>query len=295
MSRERLHPAVWMIYYLLVLVIAMFYWNPLLQGLALLGGALYFAALAGGRAFLSELGFTLPLAVLVAITNPLFSHAGATPLFFMNGNPVTLEAVYYGILLAVMILSVLYWCKCLSRVMTTDRLLILFGGGLPKLALTFSMTLRYFPRLFRQMKEMEAAGKSNGLFAGDSFFDRLRGRMKILSALVGWSLERAMETSASMKARGYGLSGRTNAVRRSMRGEDILFLLTIVVLGGLTLLSGFLGGLDFWFYPRISALPTGGISLMGYIAYGILCFLPVILEWKEWYQWRILRKKLPLS
>lgn len=295
MSRERLHPAVWMTYYLLVLAVAMFYWNPLLQILALLGGMLYFAAIAGGRAFLSELGFTLPLAVLIAITNPLFSHAGATPLFFMNGNPVTLEAVLYGILLAGMILSVLYWCKCLSLVMTTDRLLALFGGHLPKLALTFSMTLRYFPRLFRQMKEMEAAGKTNGLFAGEGIFDRLRGRMKILSALIGWSLERAMETSASMKARGYGLAGRTNALRRAMRGEDVLFLIAVLVLGGLTLLSGVLGGLNYWFYPHISALPTGGISLMGYIAYGLLCFLPVFLEWKEWYQWHLLRKKIPLS
>ena len=293
MIRERLHPAVWMTYYLFVLAIAMFFWNPLLQGIALLGGALYFATLAGGRAFLSELGFTLPLAVLVAITNPLFSHAGATPLFFMNGNPVTLEAVLYGILLAVMILSVLYWCKCLARVMTTDRLLILFGGRLPRLALTFSMTLRYFPRLFRQMKEMEAAGKSMGLFAKKSFFDRLRGRMKILSALVGWSLERAMETSASMKARGYGLSGRTNAIRRTLRGEDLFFLLACIVLGGLTLLSGFLGGLTFWFYPHVSALPLSGASLTGYLSYGSLCFLPVCMEWKEWYQWRILRKKLP--
>jgi energy-coupling factor transport system permease protein len=295
MSRERLHPAVWMTYYLLVLAVAMFYWNPLLQSFALLGGMLYFAAIAGGRAFLSEFSFTLPLAVLVAITNPLFSHAGATPLFFMNGNPVTLEAVLYGILLAGMILSVLYWCKCLSMVMTTDRLLTLFGGFLPKLALTFSMTLRFFPRLFRQMKAMEAAGKTSGLLAGDSFFDRLRGRMKMLPALIGWSLERAMETSASMKARGYGLPGRTNAVKRSMRGEDILFLAVVLLLGGLTLLSGILGGLNFWFYPRISPLPTGGISLMGYSSYGLLCFLPVFLEWKEWYQWHLLRKKIPLS
>ena len=49
------------------------------------------------KAILSDMGFYLPLFLLVAVTNPLFSHNGVTPLFFMNGNPVTLEAVVYGV------------------------------------------------------------------------------------------------------------------------------------------------------------------------------------------------------
>lgn len=40
----------------------------------------------------------LPVCLLTMVMNPLFSHAGATMLFYMrNGNPVTLESIVYGL------------------------------------------------------------------------------------------------------------------------------------------------------------------------------------------------------
>ena len=60
----------------------------------------YFLALLGGAAFSvittkkgerrGDFAFYLFMFFLVAVTNPLFSHNGVTPLFFLNGNPVTL-------------------------------------------------------------------------------------------------------------------------------------------------------------------------------------------------------------
>lgn len=72
-------------------------WNPVIQLTALLGGIMFSLMLVRKKAVLSDMGFYLPLFLLVAVTNPLFSHNGVTPLFFMNGNPVTLEAVVYGV------------------------------------------------------------------------------------------------------------------------------------------------------------------------------------------------------
>lgn len=84
------------------------------------------------KAILSDMGFYLPLFLLVAVTNPLFSHNGVTPLFFMNGNPVTLEAVVYGVFISVMVVGVLFWCKCYNEIMTEDKFLYLFGRIIPK-------------------------------------------------------------------------------------------------------------------------------------------------------------------
>lgn len=87
--------------------------------------------------------------LLVAVTNPLFSHNGVTPLFYLNGNPVTLEAFVYGAAIAVMVVGVMLWCRCYSAVMTSDKFLYLFGRAIPKLALVLSMALRFIPMFKR--------------------------------------------------------------------------------------------------------------------------------------------------
>lgn len=89
---SAVHPAVLLFYFLSVLAVAMFSGNPVLSVTALLGGILFCAMLQKKSDVPGDLGFYIPLFLLVAITNPLFSHNGVTPLFFLNGNPVTMEA-----------------------------------------------------------------------------------------------------------------------------------------------------------------------------------------------------------
>ena len=96
------HPAVLLLYFLSVLLVGMFVTNPVLQLTMLLGAVLFYLMLphrSGGA------GFYVPMFLLVAVTNPLFSHNGVTPLFYLNGNPVTLEAFVYGAAIAVMVVQ----------------------------------------------------------------------------------------------------------------------------------------------------------------------------------------------
>mgnify|MGYP000196489812 CR=1 FL=1 len=64
---------------------------------------------------------------MLAVMNPIFIHSGETILFFMNDNPVTLEALIYGTVSAGMLVGVLLWCKCYTTILTTDKFLYLFG------------------------------------------------------------------------------------------------------------------------------------------------------------------------
>ena len=162
----------------------------------------------GGAA--GDIGFYLPMFLLVAITNPLFSHNGVTPLFFLNGNPVTLEAFVYGAAIAVTVIGAMLWCKCYSAVMTSDKFLWLFARVIPKLALVLSMALRFLPMLRRQMKQVKTAQKTMGLYSARGVVDRIRSTGRVFLAVIGWALENAMETAASMRARGYGTGKRTN-------------------------------------------------------------------------------------
>ena len=177
------------------------------------------------KAILSDMGFYLPLFLLVAVTNPLFSHNGVTPLFFMNGNPVTLEAVVYGVFISVMVVGVLFWCKCYNEIMTEDKFLYLFGRIIPKMSLVLSMALRFVPMFKRQMKNVSRAQKAMGLYSQKSYVDRLRGGIRVFTAMISWSLENSMELSSSMRARGYGLHGRTNFSLFKFGARDAAVLL----------------------------------------------------------------------
>lgn len=81
----------------------------------------------------------------MSLANPLFIHNGETVLFFMNDNPITLEAIIYGGVSSLMIVGVLLWCRCYGAILTTDKFLYLFGRLIPKLGLILSMAFRFIP------------------------------------------------------------------------------------------------------------------------------------------------------
>ena len=52
----------------------------------------------------------LPACLLMMVINPLFSHEGATMLFYQkDGNPVTLESILYGVGSGIMLACVVSW------------------------------------------------------------------------------------------------------------------------------------------------------------------------------------------
>lgn len=289
---EQYHPIVLMVYFLSVLLVCMFVWNPVIQLLALLGGICFGAALQRPKEILSDIGFYLPLFFLVAVTNPLFSHNGVTPLFFLNGNAVTLEAFAYGIAIAVMVIAVLLWCKCYTVIMTSDKVLYLFGKAIPKLSLVLSMALRFVPMFKRQMGKVSRAQKAMGLYSGKSYTDRVCSFMRVFMAMIAWALENSMETSASMKARGYGLKGRTNfALFRFFSRDGMLLVMSLLLLGG-TLAGVGAGEMVFYYYPRISGFNCSVSAMAVYAAFGVLSFLPFMIEVKENVQWNYYISKI---
>lgn len=289
---SNFHPAALMLYFLGVLLAAMFSGNPVILILALLGGGSFAWLLSEPRERREDLGFYLGLLVLVTLTNPLFSHNGVTPLFFLNGNPVTLEAIAYGFFTGLTVVSVILWCKCYNKVMSTDKFLYLFGRVIPSLSLVLSMALRYVPMLKRQAGKVERAQKTMGLYASDSRFDRIRSKLMVFSSLVGWSLENAVEVSRSMRARGYGLSGHTSYSNYHFTGRDLLLLGATILAMGLYFGTSVLDLGRFSFYPAITALDTRPLALVQYIAFGLLSMAPALIETEETLRWNYSRSKI---
>ncbi len=288
----RLHPVPVLIYFLSVIFITMFSSEPVILAVSLVGGALFCACVQSAKQTRSDIGFYFPLFVLISVTNPLFSHDGVTPLFFMNGNPVTLEAVFYGVDIAAMMIAVLIWCKCFSVVMTTDKTLYLLGGAVPKLSLVLSVSLRYIPLMKKKLRQIKDAQIAMGYYSESGFTAKLMSSARIFSALVTWSLENAVSVGASMKARGYGAAKRTNFSLFRFTAADGAFTVAFVLLSAAAFIGMGRGKFNFSFYPRMSDINLSFEGICFYALFAALAFIPFITEVTEAVKWKYLRSKI---
>ncbi len=288
----ELHPFVLFLYFLSVLIITMFSANPILMIIALLGGVLFFVKTEKKLSFLKDFGFYLVMLLLVALTNPLFSHKGVTVLFFLNNNPVTLESFLYGLNLGVTLVAVIFWFKSFNIVMTSEKLLFLMGRISPKIALIISSALRFIPTLKKQYKKIKESQTSLGRFSNDSWFDKIKGNLQIFSALISWSFENAIDTGASMKARGYELKGKSRYSLFRFKKSDLTVLIGVLTLDVLLVVAFVMGKNDFSFYPALSRLELGAIAILMYISFFMLSFLPFVLELWGSIIWKYYKSKI---
>lgn len=288
---ENLNPITISVYFLTVTGISMFCMNPILLCFSLFGSILFFLFRNGRKHIKSHFGF-LFLFLIMAIINPLFSHNGATVLFVINDSPITLEALLYGFVAAAMILAVLYWFRSFTQVMTSDKLLYVFGKLSPKLSLILSMGLRYVPLFNRQTKKINATQTALGLYKEDNIIDRVKGGTRVFSVLLTWALEKGIITADSMAARGYGIGKRTHFSVFRLCMADVILLPMTLVLGIITCVSLGTNALDITFYPKIKISALTPVSVLGLIAYGTLTMLPIILELTEKIKWNCLKSKI---
>lgn len=285
------NPIVLFVYFLSAAGVAMFCINPVILALSLLGAVLLIFLRSRGKSLRSHLFFLL-MFVGMALINPIVNHNGVTVLFVMNDNPVTLEALIYGAASSAMIVSVIYWFRSFSQMMTGDKLLYLFGSLSPKLALILSMALRYVPLFGKQTKKVNHAQKALGLYKEDNVPDAIRGGMRVFSIMVTWALENGIITADSMAARGYGVGRRTFFSLYRFRKSDVL-LLAVILLSLIGTLTGLtLGSVNFEYYPVLGSIPCSPFAVLSYISYAVLALLPSVLTIEEEIKWKSLQSKI---
>lgn len=282
------HPAVNFLWAAMVLLGTVVLHHPACVAIALCCAALWSVRLQGRRSFFPMLRGLLPLLLLTAALNPLFSHAGVTILCYMpDGNPLTLESTLYGVCAGVVLVTVILWFSGLTVLLTQDKFTILLGKTAPALSLLLSMAMGLVPRFRRRLEQIAQGQRAIGRDpAQGNFVERGRKGLRMLSILVTWSMESAILTADSMKSRGYGLPGRTAYDPRPLTGRDTEALGALAVLG--VLLTGLWvqGALDWQYYPLITGR---GLSLKTATAladYLAICAFPMLLDCVESRRWR---------
>ena len=273
------------VYYLAVTGITMFTMNPIIIGISLFASVLNYALYAKGG--IKPHLFSLILFLVLAVINPLINHNGMTVLFYLNDRPITMEAAVYGLVAAAMIVASLYWLRSFSKAMTSDKLLYLFGRLSPKISLILSMAIRYVELLRVRWRKIQETQKALGLYDDGNLIDALRGRARVLSILITWTLENGIVTAESMDARGYGTGRRTSFRLFRFKAPDILLITFCAVLAAIVIVG--LNAVHINWYPTIEAAPAQPVTIAGTICFGVLTLLPVIINTKEAIRWRYLR------
>ena len=280
------HPIVNMLYFVLVIGAGMALRHGVCQVLGLVLAFSYCIALEGSKVW-KMLRWLVPLCLCSTVINMFVSHEGKTVLFTLWGSDITMESTLYGLSSAVMLMTVILWFRAFSVVITTDKFLYLFGRIVPALSLVVSMTLRFVPLFARRLQQVREAQRTLGYREEGTVRERIARGAAMLSVLVTWSLEKAIDTGDAMKSRGYGLQGRTTFDRYTFEGRDVVATLFLVLCAAILIAGGATGQLYWQYYPYV----TGTLSAWSVATcaiYALGCGLPLLIKWKEEAQWRSL-------
>ena len=287
------HPVVNFIFFLGMLVSTMTIFDGILIVISFVGSFSYGLYL-GGKKFVKTVGmFVLPVMILSIVVNLYINQRGSTVLLYFLKRPISLEALVYGGVTAMAFASVLMWFYAYNYVMTSDKFLYIFGKLAPTLSLVFSMVLRFIP-LFQKRASLISFGQKcigHDMSSGNRK-ERMRHGTRVLSIMTTWSLENAIDTSDSMKARGYGLEGRTfyhqyHWARRDIGMISVLLGLLLVIFIGIPML-----GMSVYYYPVIEWKVESRLWAVVYVGGFVWAFLPILMNVFEIIKWKYLESKI---
>jgi energy-coupling factor transport system permease protein len=286
------HPTINFLFFALVLLFTMCFDHPLARFTSLAGALCYDLYLNGKKAAGFTVKYMVPMMLLTAIINPAFSHEGVTILrYFPNGNPLTLESIFFGASASLMLVAVVLWAACYNAVMTSDKFVYLFGRIIPALSLVLSMTLRFVPKFRAQIHSVSEAQRCVGRdISNGTLLRRLKNGVTILSIMVTWTLENAIETADSMRGRGYGLPGRTAYSIYRFDERDRMTLLWLAFCG-VTIIGAWIAKGFYWrWYPSVKFTPFIPIVIFFHLVYFALCFTPLAMDIYADHRWKQIQK-----
>jgi len=172
-------------------------------------------------------GFTASVGVFVL--SPFLAVHGADVLWSGPTVPVlgvidvTSEEIATAALNAARLAAVSFAFAAYALLLDHDRLLAGLAGA-RRSAFIAALAIRLMPTL-----ERDAIGLTEAIRGRGVAVEGIRARGRLVSPLVGGSLERALNLAESMEVRGFGRPGRTSAPRPRWRGRD--WLAAVVAVG----------------------------------------------------------------
>ncbi len=248
--------------------------------------------LAGiGAAVGAELARSLRMAAIVAVPivlgNLLVSRDGLT-VFARLGDlgpfgqgDLTVEALVYGAVIALKVSVVMLATTLASLAVDPDELLLIARRFSFRTSLTVSLATRMVPVLGRDAQRLAEAQRTRGDWIGaqtgrrDARFSvrRARTRARLISAIVGSSLDRALDVAATLELRGFASARRAPRRREPWSRHDLAFTASAFAIIALALLDRALVLAPFNAYPLVR-MSAGPPALALCVALGVAALAP---------------------
>ena len=254
----RNHPITQLVFFVSVIGVNMIILHPVFLLISFIGGASYICCISGfGKMF------------------------------------TLLESIIFGCAAAVLMTVMINWFSCINKLMTSDRIIYLFGKPAPKLALLISMVLNFSGKLSAHYKEVKdareclyrASGKK-GLIA------RLRNSVTVFSSIIQWSLENSVDTADSMISRGYCSGKRTSFDLFMFRKQDIVVTALFLVIDVYIIYSYINDMISFSYYPVFTIGINSTGAYIAFVLFFILCMTPYLTEKREARKWKYLQSRI---
>jgi energy-coupling factor transport system permease protein len=231
--------------------------------LTLLAAVLAAGAGAGvGRVLARSMRIAAVVWVPIVLVNVLVSRQGLT-VFVRLGDlgpfgqgDLTVEAAVFGAVIALKVMLLILVTTLASLAVDPDETLRIVRRLSFRSALTASLATRMIPVLAADAQRLAEAQRTRPLGSPRG----ARGRLALLRAIVGGSLDRAMDVAATLEVRGFATARRAPRIPRPWSRHDRAFLASALAIAGLALLARIAGAARFDAYPEVHA-PVGAGAL----------------------------------
>jgi energy-coupling factor transport system permease protein len=280
---HRARPAVAASFALCPAAVALAFDHPLVLAAALACVVLAATAAGVGAELRRAALLAVPLALVVALVNPLVSREGLTllvrgpevPLF--GALDVTLEAAVFGAVAALRVLVVVLAFAVCAAAVDPDEMLRGLRRLAPRSALTASLATRMVPLLARDAERLSLAYGLRASTAGQAGTGRLRRGAVLARALAAGGIERSWDTAAALELRGYALgTRRSGRPRAPWSRDDAAFAAATAAVAALALGARLAGVGGFDPYPLLSA-KTGAAEVALALGLPLACGAPFAL------------------
>lgn len=267
-----------------------------------------------GRELVRSLRIAAIVAVPIVVVNVVVSRDGLTVLArlgdlgpFSQGN-LSLEALVYGVVIALQVTILMLATTLASLAVDPDELLRAVRRVSFRSALTASLATRMIPVLANDARRLAEAqrtrspadagrgwrdrppalsegsrrgvgvrsfGVTRARARGDSLASRTHTRVTLLSAMVGSSLDRAMDVAATLELRGFAVARRVRYIKRPWSRHDLAFACSAAALAALALAARVGGIGKFDVYPEIHA-GDGSITVALALTFMVVVLLPFV-------------------
>jgi energy-coupling factor transport system permease protein len=239
--------------------------------LAAAAGITLAARLAGVTAQVRRAALVgLPIAVVIALVNPLVSQNGNTVILrlgalFGHHFDVTLEAMLFGFVAGLRVIVLIAAFGLFNAVVDPDELLRAMRRVSYRSALTASLATRLVPVLVRDAARMGEAARCRA---------RPAPRTAVARAALASALDRAVDVAAALELRGYGSAVRPARRRRPWSRHDIRVAAAalLMVLVAVVMRVAGVGAFEPYPSPVMSAGPADLVLALVLIAGGALPF-----------------------